>query len=146
MTVIAYKDGVIASDSWVTCGNIVVCSTQKLARMPCGGLVGVSSSSFDGGAFLRWCEGGRLDSAKPTLKSLSALVIEADGSPRFYDESLHWHGAIGLHFADGSAHQIALAAMDLGASADEAVAIAIERDIYCGGKIQRMELAGFTRL
>ncbi|MNJ79145.1 hypothetical protein D3C77_770710 [compost metagenome] len=47
--------------------------------------------------------------------------------------------------AIGSGAPYALAAMDMGASAEDAVRAAMKRDIYTGGKIRTLRIGGRER-
>jgi 20S proteasome alpha/beta subunit len=142
MTVIAYRDGALASDSLCTCADVRASSTVKIARCPDGSLCGASGYSGDAAAFIRWCVAGRPEDAKPKLTSLCALVISPSGEILMFEESLNWAVLDAPYYATGSGHALAIGAMAHGASAVEAVAIAIKHHTGCGGAIRVLRLDG----
>jgi 20S proteasome alpha/beta subunit len=83
-----------------------------------------------------------LENSKRTRKTLIffALVVTADGKVW----SMNCSGTLALvygpYFAEGSGAKYAMGAMAAGATAAEAVAIAIRYDAYSGGEIQTLTL------
>lgn len=58
MTVIVFRDGVMASDSGAFSGDRVWPWLRKIARGPDGVLFGVTGSAAVAGGFLDWVDGG----------------------------------------------------------------------------------------
>lgn len=105
-------------------------------------LLAESAFAGDGAAFRRWCEAGRPDDDKPSLgESFYGLVVESDRTIRIYDQRLGWFKLAAPFHAIGSGHELAIGAMAAGASAIEAVKIAIQYESGCGGPIQ-VEVVG----
>ncbi|WP_256806485.1 proteasome subunit beta [Pseudomonas kurunegalensis] len=140
MTTIAYKDGVIAYDSRQTrSGSIVSDDCQKLTVVD-----GVSF--FLSGAV---CDEKALIAAyfgtpSPVPVECSGYVVDG-GRLQIVghdDKTGVWRQGLDPANPDaiGSGSAYALAAMDMGASAEEAVRAAMKRDIYTGGKVRTMRI------
>ncbi len=140
MTTIAYKDGVIAYDSRQTrSGSIVSDDCQKLTVVD-----GVSF--FLSGAV---CDEKALIAAyfgTPSHVPVECSGYAVDGGRLQMvghdDKTGVWRQDLDPANPDaiGSGSAYALAAMDMGASAEEAVRAAMKRDIYTGGKVRTMRI------
>ena len=141
MTTIAVKDGIVASDSRLTQGDVVL-DDQYDKRRECNGvqffIAGneqVISCYFEGEDVIEDVEG-----------TPCAEFIIADGLDVYYG-GIEVHGfwkmkiRTGTPYAIGSGASYALGAMDAGATAKEAVKIA-SRDVYTGGIIRTHKLKG----
>ncbi|MBX8534546.1 proteasome subunit beta [Pseudomonas cichorii] len=136
MTTIAYKDGVIAYDSrQVRGGTIVSDSCEK-----CQVVDGVSF--FLAGAV---CDEKALIAAyfgTPSPVPVECSGYAVDGGKLLMvghcDKTGIWKLELDPANPDaiGSGSAYALAAMDMGASAEGAVRAAMKRDIYTGGKVR----------
>jgi ATP-dependent protease HslVU (ClpYQ) peptidase subunit len=140
MTTIAYKDGVIASDGQTTQDDIILQLDTDKRRMKDGvTLFGAGDVDEIEAAIERWP-----DVACSDVGSWSAIVIDEDG---MWDAGgCHGNGWRVKHdpavpCAIGSGMPYALAAMDMGASAKQAVKMAARRDTGTGGKIRTYKLA-----
>ena len=147
MTTIAYRDGVLASDSRETAykSRIDTDKAKKIFRVgSC--IVGMAGSSAQGMQMLEALKKAVKARKKGEenvlpnimLKSCMALLVEGDGGLWFYEKGV-WMRVDG-YYAIGSGSDYAIAAMDTGLSAKEAVRIAINRDCFSGGRIQTLEL------
>jgi ATP-dependent protease HslVU (ClpYQ) peptidase subunit len=138
MTTIATDGKSMAGDGRECCGDTISGNDfVKVHLLPDGRIVGISGNSYDGDALLQWMkEGG----TKPKMKHLRALVLNPDGKVLWHDEHLMPSEAE-PPCAIGSGSDFALAAMDMGASPEEAVAAAAKRNIHTGGKITVIHLA-----
>jgi len=139
MTTIAYKDGVIAYDSRQTRGSII--SGDNVEK----------STVKDGVTFIL-C--GRLDDVSAIIKSWFGDVI--DFEPQAYGLVIDKDGVLwecgfdktmvaikyntSEHYAFGSGDLHAITAMDMGATAKEAVGMAIKRDVYTGGRVRTIKV------
>jgi len=133
MTTIACDGKTIAGDGLVT-GNDMIHDLHcvKVHRLQNGSVAGFAGSAFD---------------VEQAVKFLNDEVKEIDLDESFEAIILHHGGDVecmnnkGRKYrqstpcASGSGSPFALAAMDLGFSSEEAVKVAIERDIYSGGTI-----------
>ena len=137
MTTIAYKDGIIAYDGRITRSHQIVyddfdkCLDRDGVKFVCSG----STADFEG--LISAYFGGEAPNC-----SAVALVV-ADGGV--------WHSAVDENsgfwkaplimdrpYAIGSGSEYALTAMDMGASAYQAVEMAMKRDSCTGGKIRTL--------
>lgn len=139
MTTIATDGRTMAGDGLVTSnGTIFGTKCVKVRKLKDGRIVGISGVAYTFDPFCEWLErGGDL----PTLDegAFEALVLGVDGSCRSYDHTGR-HLAEELPTATGSGREIALGAMAVGASPEEAVKAACERDTGTGGLITVVSL------
>lgn len=139
MTCIAYRDGIMASDSArFDSDTIVSLTSKKIHRMPNGGLVGCAGLVSDIDAFVAWKVDGQ--EQPRDLKDIVALVVEPDGRILVYTENLRPVNDISDFPVIGAGGDLMRGAMAQGASAVEAVQIAIHYSAWCGGEVQFEEL------
>ena len=141
MTVIAYRNGVMASDTASYFGNTVSPRVKKLARGKDGALYGVCGDGAASDAFLAWVEGGyqghRPDPEKAAdgSSNFEILIVER-GKPlrmRHHDGESVFYGD---YMAIGSGQSVALGALFAGASAFMACEAAIAHYANCGGAVE----------
>lgn len=128
MTTIAYRDGILACDSGMVLGEVLVGKTQKAWAYK-GHIVTGCGDASDIFAFRDWfVRGMKGDCPDPNgdgfliLITPEGLVMER--------EKYGWVKKDCPFYAWGSGFEIALGALAHGASAREAVEIACEYDIY----------------
>lgn len=134
MTVIAYRDGVMAADSAVCHQgfNMSYGTSDKLIGIN-GWIAGAAGKLADCQQFFRWLRGSKI---APDWNQFQGMVLRPDGRLFEFDASPspiiinYAHGA-----AIGSGANTAIAAMMAGASAAEAVQITCDLDHECGGPI-----------
>lgn len=136
MTTIAFRDGVMAADSRYTTGGIISKGT-KLFRKRVGKktvVIGVAGSVAASRKFVDWYGTGTAmpeDLVPSDGQEFVALIW--DGAKLWIVEHLgHPYEVEDEYCAIGSGASFALAAMDCGKSAREAVRIACKRDCYSG--------------
>lgn len=138
MTTLAYRAGILAADSLVTCNGLRDGHVTKIVRIG-KVLVGGSGSSAVCLRFREWVAAGlKGDSPFQDGDSGNGLVVSEAGV-------VCWSGngpvKINMPFYSlGSGYQVALGAMDQGASAEEAVRAAIRWDIGSGGEVTVLRL------
>lgn len=131
MTVIAYRDGVMAGDRLTRSCGVEFHETVKVWRRGSdGALIGCAGMTTLADGVRRWFTAGE-QGERPSFgteedSSVHALIVRPDGSVEIHD----MHGwvpvAPGRGFiAIGSGFELALGAMAMGASALEAVNVAI---------------------
>lgn len=140
MTTIAYKDGVIAYDSRQTRSGAIVsddCSKCEIVN---------GISFFLAGAV---CDEKALIAAyfgTPSSAPVECSGYVVDGGKLLMvghdDKTGIWKQELDPTNPDaiGSGSAYALAAMDMGASAEDAVLAAMKRDIYTGGKVRVIKI------
>lgn len=145
MTILAYRNGILASDSLANVRGTRISAVRKIGRDPDGAIFGATGGVADCHAFLRWCQAGRPDDAMPKLVEdhFSGLLIEKDGTVKEYAPNLNWATHDAPFFGWGPGGDIAIGAMAFGATAIEAVNIAIEYEGSCHGPVQieRLDIA-----
>ena len=127
----------------MTAGTTKIGSMKKVIKTKEGILVGAAGRSSSIQTVLDWW---RDEEEKPPFVALETpevniIVVMPDGEVLHY-EGDHKHPMQIKHefFAIGSGSDVALGAMEMGASAQEAVKIAIKWDNGCSGKVQVVKL------
>jgi hypothetical protein len=145
MTVIAYKDGVVAADTQTTWGTSRVFG-PKLVRLPCGGVAGGAGDASASQAALNWlASGGSLDGSEgkafvPNIEGADVLIAKGDGTLWMLTSRFPAWPVNPAPVAIGCGSDAALIAMSLGLSAVEACQRVALHDVYCGSPIQSMEV------
>ncbi len=142
MTVIAYRDGVLAADSGVyTSGSALFAGTRtKVVKCPDGALCGATGISGDCADFTAWCAAGRFGSFAKLDDGFLGVLIQPDGEVRFYNDRAQWYGVEAPFVAIGIGDAVATGAMHMGATAIQAVEAAITWSVWCGGPVQSVRL------
>lgn len=136
MTTIAYRDDVLAADTQITCGSQIDGWATKIYRLG-SVLYGATGSSGLTEAFKSWLCRGMVGEA-PALKdgeSTANGYIFPGGNRVVWRYENVWCSHEAPFFAYGSGGEIALGAMLAGATAEQAVRAAAERDTNTGGAI-----------
>lgn len=141
MTTIAYRDGELATDSRITAGDMIVSDKRtKVHRLRDGSLMAWAGSVQDAELLLQAMRRTAKPAEKhPKLEDISALHLRTDGTLWEYEGEAWVKQDLG-YYATGSGSPYAFAAMDAGASAKDAVRIAIKRDANSGGRVQSLKL------
>lgn len=153
MTAIAYRGGVLAADSLTLGSDTVRGYSRKIVRSEKGTLGAACGLAGTAQMFRRWVETGRIDEwieagfpdslpVNSERNQFGALIVTAQARVICVD----WQGmAVEIDapfYAEGGAEVFLIGAMAAGASAEEAVAIAIKYDTGCGGAIQVERIGG----
>lgn len=140
MTVIAYKDGILAADKQSTWGGLGY-RTRKIKRLGNGSLVGCAGNSAICRQLIDWIEEGAEPELFPDDKNeCHMLLVRPNGTVWLYDGKPR---AIELEeefVAFGSGKEYAIATMHLGFDARRAVEVACHYDRSCGKGIDALEL------
>lgn len=144
MTVVAYRDGVLASDSRCTYKDFIDDDkTKKVFRLPDKSIVGIAGNYTNG---LNLLNALKLEAKKPTKKLPNGpfkgveAILATKTMVALYMSS-QWEDITKREYVSiGSGYQVAYGALEMGADAIEAVRLAIKRNCYCGGRIQHMEV------
>lgn len=143
MTTICYRDGQMAADT-LTCFNSTILGyTDKIERLPDGSLIGACGTGALCRAVIEWFKAGRPKDDKPVIVpncNFTALVVSPDGSMALWHEDFQ-PGPFRAEFVSiGSGADFADGAMAMGASAEQAVRIAMTRDTATGGDVTVLTL------
>lgn len=135
MTTIAYDGDILASDGYATDGMVVVSTNyKKIRKLPDGRYFACSGSTSELEEAYRWFSGQLEEQPDLDKDSISILIVSEEGGK--YYNGLFREEEIVVPYADGSGWRFALAVMDFGYSALEAVKYAVKRDVMSGGKIK----------
>jgi hypothetical protein len=144
MTVIAFKDGVMAADTQETWGNSRA-RVSKLVRLPDGGVAGAAGEGAASQAALNWLEsGGSLDGQSdrplPDISGAEVLIAKGDGSLWLLYSRFPGYPLLDKSIAIGCGADAARMAMEYGATAVEACQRVAKYDVFCGDPVQSMEV------
>jgi len=135
MTTVAFRDGVMACDTRMTGGFISVCKDKIVSgREAIVGFCGDPIAAYCGAQYLA----GELQD-RPIINSKDDVLflMYREGSLYMVDGDLRELPLDGnKYFAIGSGEQAAMVAMHMGATARDAVAMAIKVDENSGGRIK----------
>lgn len=140
MTVIAFKDGVMAADTMLSAHNSQ-CRASKLARLPDGSVAGGCGLWNRAYAALKYLEaGGEMDAkdGTPKITDAAILIAKPDGSLWLLEDEFPAYPLLDKVAAIGCGSDAALMAMTLGLSPVEAVAKVTRQDVLCGDPVQSM--------
>lgn len=140
MTTIAYKDGVIAYDSRQTRGGAIVSDDALKHQVVDGVSFLLAGAVCDEKALIAAyfgtpspvpveCSGYAVDGGK-------LMLVGHDDNTGVWKQELDPSNPDAI----GSGSAYALAAMDMGASAEDAVRAAMKRDIYTGGMVRTLTI------
>jgi hypothetical protein len=144
MTVIACRDGVVASDSAIWHGETTVGYTQKLHRLDDGSIFAAAGTFALILCVRDWINAGRPADTKPAVRpddELDALILRQGGRMECWSTYLAPWQSMAEYEACGAHSDFLYGAMAAGASAEDAVRLAIQRCSHAGGDIQ-VERAG----
>lgn len=136
MTTIATDGRSMAADGLVRdhCDVIVNTAYKKVHRLGDGRIVGGAGSSFDIASWVAWVVAGKHGDCPIQDDRFGALILNTDGTVFWVDHKGR-EVLTPTPCSVGSGHEIAIGALDAGATPGEAVAIACRRDIHSGGEI-----------
>lgn len=137
MTTIATDGKSMAGDGQVQdhCDMIVATDRHKVFRLSDGRIVGAAGNSADAHAWCKWLDNNKDGPCPIQSEQFAGLILQCDGSVLWVDHKGR-EELTPTPCAIGSGQEIAIGAMDAGATPDQAVAIACKRDIYSGGTIR----------
>ena len=155
MTTIAYKDGIMCSDGRMSLGDMIIKDDTQKVFWVNNHLVGVCGRARAINTFVTWLQkmtdyhivnqevGELVDLVPPALEDdegYSALVVTPSRQVLMYEGNTPIDMGLDVPMSVGSGSCFALAAMKAGNSAEEAVKVACELDVYSGGEITVVQL------
>jgi hypothetical protein len=144
MTIVCFKDGILAADSVVVEDGMAYGLMRKIIRSDTGCLAGGSGDVSSLYPFLEWVRKGMKARGKPTIGELDGIVIKPNGEILFFENGLVPFKVSSKSHAIGSGAQMAIGAMMHGATAIQAVKYVCERITTCQEPIQALRLDGAT--
>ena len=146
MTVIACRDGIMAADSGVYQGDLHFGVTQKIRRLVDGSLVAACGSRPLIQEFHRWIMGGggvdKPDAVEPEM--FGGLWLKCDGTIWRITHKFEVYDDPCAFAAEGMNANFMLGAMAHGASAEQAVRLALKYSDGAWGDCQVEKLPDFT--
>lgn len=144
MSVVVYKDGILAADTCAYGGRGQTSPGQKakIHRLEDGTRVGIVSAMIgEPERFLAWLKAGEdrtnWTGDKPDFR---ALIIRPNGDVFLADDSIWFSGPIECtSYAIGSGGDYAMGAMAMGASAKQAAYVACDLDQCTNAPVQTLE-------
>lgn len=155
MTTIAVKDGIMVGDGRCSLGSTVIKDDMVKVFWINNHLMGGAGRARSISTFAQWLQkhtdytivnqevGDLVALIPPVLQDdeeFTALVLTPDKQVLMYDGNVALNLGQEVPASIGSGSVFALAAMDAGSSAEEAVKIAMKRDVYSGGEITVVQL------
>lgn len=148
MSVVAWKDGLMAADSRAYGGSYCASpgSKWKIHRLADGSLIGLVSSIVGASEYvLEWVRGGMDTAARPTGAVAGFILIRPSGLLFLGDAkeggAVHVSGPIKSKcHAIGSGAEFAIGAMHAGLSAEGAVRVACKLDNHSGLPVRSLRL------
>jgi hypothetical protein len=145
VTIVCYRAGVLAADTALWGGDVLVGSTSKIARAADGSVVGVCGRAGIGERYLAWVRspyadlGSRFKIEENDI-SFEAIIARPCGDVFFVDEFGNPFRTVAPFYAIGIGEKVAYGALAMGASAVQAVDVAIRYSAHCGGEVDVLQL------
>lgn len=145
MTILIYRDKVLAADTAIWSGNIIVGHIKnKIRSTPNGYLVGCTGPNNACEVFHEWALRGFLDGDRPApfddKDKFAALVVHTDGRVQMFNGRME-AAFYDLPFvAEGSSIEFAYGCLHSGKSAEETVRLMIEHTDAGGGEVVVLRL------
>ena len=141
MTTFAYKNGFLAADTLITYGNGRLGHMSKIVKNDKGWLFAASGTIDGVKKILDWGRRGYIDRGIPNIEGTDGFVVEPDGQTySLVKGELVPFLITGKGYAEGTGGNYAEGAMEAGASAKQAVEIAMIYDTKTGGTIEVLKL------
>lgn len=140
MTVIVYRDGMMAGDTAEWAGGCIVSHTHKVQRTKDGWIFGCSGIAAEISSFERWMHEGR-NAPCPKLKEIDALALAPNGKIYKFEGSDAVDYSNVKFYVIGACCDFARGALHAGLSAAETVKLCIDNQAYAGGKVDVLRLS-----
>lgn len=140
MTTIATDGNSMAGDGLAVdhLETVVALNRPKVMRLDDGRIIGGAGNSFDLESWRGWLNGGKQGDCPIQSEQFAGLILNPCGGVDWVD-----HKGRELRTptpcAVGSGQDLAIGAMEAGATPAEAVVIACRRDIHSGGEITELK-------
>lgn len=139
MTIVIYRDGVMAADSQVGLDGTAVGTYKKVIKTKDGWLAGASGEISAMEEFFNWVRDGR-QKDNPPIPGMSGMMVSPKGEVFQVDENLIPYKMESEFYICGSGYAVAIGALAMGASPEKAVEITIKYSYSCGGPIEVVTL------
>lgn len=136
MTAIAYRNGVMAADTLNTFDDVKLHAPKIIKHK--GYLLGAAGTIPSLDALVRWYFQALGKPTRPKMADgydMNMIVVTPAGCVQHWTHSGQYEAIRNRFWAVGSGAAACMAAMEMGASAPEAVAAAIKWATGCGGRV-----------
>lgn len=142
MTTIAYKDGIVAYESYAVKGEIIIDDDYDKHKEYNNHYFFYSGTPCDIDLLIAAFFDNDRDNVIPECEAIVVDNEKQVWNCSVNDDNILWKFKVEENkvMAIGSGDTYALTAMDCGCSAEEAVKMAIKRDIYSGGQIRTFKI------
>lgn len=141
MTTIAYRDGVLASDTRSIRGDTIDPDhMDKIFQSKDGRLFAVTGDKAETETLVNWLRNPKRKGERPQLNENSRVIEINKTRMTIYEGRGEFTKRLSKFNSWGSGCQAALGAMEHGASACEAVKTAMKYDYGTGGKVRSLRL------
>lgn len=151
MTVIAYRNGILAADGLISADRTIRQLDAKkihIIQHPERGTQAFASTGncSDDERVLLWLRNGAKEDEKPKIEDyFHGIVMSEDSSWFLMDKTLHPYQLNVEFYALGAGQEAATAAFCTGADTEAAVRAACNTNVYCGGTIQVVSAESLKR-
>jgi hypothetical protein len=141
VTTWVYRDGILVADSMVTTSvtSQIVGTCKKVHKTKSGILCAGAGNLVDLHKFFRWVDEGMQDDVAK-LDHLDGILVKSKDEIYQVDNELFPYVIEAPWYAGGAGDQLAIGAMAMGATAEEALKVAMKYSMGTGGKIQKVTL------
>jgi ATP-dependent protease HslVU (ClpYQ) peptidase subunit len=137
MTCIAYRKGVLAADTQITCGDGRKIRASKIQALPDGSYFACAGDSKAIVRISRWIHRGMPTKGRPRCSedTFDVIMVRQDGTLLTANDALDFEALSEPFYAIGSGGAYAMGAMARGATAIQAVKIAARFDTNTSGPV-----------
>jgi ATP-dependent protease HslVU (ClpYQ) peptidase subunit len=138
VTTIAYKAGVFAADTQVTCGDGSKLIVHKIKKLDDGSHYAMAGDTSAILRVERWMQRGMPTRPRPRINKetdCDMLLVKADGSAWLLNDGFDFEKVDNAFIAIGSGAPYAMAAMACGRNAVQAVKVAARFDVNTSGPV-----------
>lgn len=143
MTTIAYRNGIIAADTGITCGSTRDCFAEKIAKRKDGAVAGACGELWWISAFLKWFKDGGDQVQSPGVNGNTGFIATKRRVLTVFEaenNNTYTYEVTAPYYAIGSGRMVALGAMHAGAHPVDAVKAAIAHNDGTYGRVMSLKV------
>lgn len=135
MSVIAFDGEIVAADRQGTCNDSRI-TVKKLRKLSDGTILAFCGTQSQGLLMAKWFADGadaaKFPESQTKEESYATLIVFIGGRIFMYDKTTEPVEVLDKRFSQGIGRDFAIAAMEAGKNAIDAVKIASKFSVYCG--------------
>lgn len=141
MTVIVYRDGIMAADGATWQGDVIASfNAKKIKRTADGALYACAGCLSDIQAFGNWVAEGRTGDRPKTTDAFGVIFVEPDGRVLKYIRDAPSYESPNPWAIEGGAEEFMAALLCAGFTAEQTVHMAIKHTSWAAGEVQIEQL------